>query len=236
MPSSLSSLQTRMKKRFLQVPLWVWASFVLVSTLFVLIPEIDLAVAELFFTPGVGFEENGTTRERLFHRSVGVLLVVGNIGLIALLLSERLARRARSRITGKNLAFLLIVLTLGPGLIVNALLKENWGRARPVELVQFGGTKEFTSAFIPSHQEGGSFSSGHAAASAYWLLAALLIAPRRIWLVGIAVVYSLAVSWMRMAAGGHFLSDIVTSYFIVAILAIGLYGIFNKPRQCSETG
>jgi len=212
-----------MRRRFLQVPYWIWIAFASVSALFVFFPEIDLTVSRFFFTPGVGFEAKGTPVEQLIYHSAGPLLVVGNIGLIAWWLSARFASRLQSRFTGKAPVFLLLLLALGPGLIVNGLLKENWGRARPIDLVQFGGSDRFTAAFALSDQEGKSFSSGHTAASAYWIVAVLLIAPRRIWLLGVAIAYSLTASWMRMAAGGHFLSDVVVSYFIVAILALALY-------------
>jgi len=228
METPFASFVTRMRMRLLWVPLWLWIAFAAVSALFLFVPQIDLGVSGFFYTPGVGFEANGTPFERLMHGSVGFLLVSGNIGLIALLLIGRFTPRLRVGFGAKELAFLLLLLGLGPGLIVNVLLKENCGRARPVDLVQFGGSKTFTAAFVPSDQEGGSFSSGHAAASAYWILAAVLLAPGRIWLLGVAVAYSLVVSWMRIAAGGHFLSDILTSYFIMAILALALHGIFYK--------
>ncbi len=229
-------VEIHMKRRFLWVPFWVWIAFALVSALLVFYPEIDLMTSRFFYTPGVGFEAKGTWVERLIYRSVGFLLVVGNIGLIAWWLSARFASRLRIRFTAKELAFLLLLLALGPGLIVNGLLKENWGRARPIKLAQFGGSDRFTAAFVLSDQEGKSFSSGHTAASAYWIVAVLLLAPRRIWLLGVAIAYSLAVSWMRMAAGGHFLSDVVTSYFIVAILALALYGLFYQPpRESTES-
>lgn len=222
-------IEIHIKRRFLWIPFWVWIAFTLISALFVFFPEIDLAVSRFFFTPGVGFEAKGTRTERLIHRSVGFLLIVGNIGLIAWWWSARFASRLRSRFTARELAFLLLLLALGPGLIVNGLLKGSWGRARPIDLVQFGSSDRFTAAFVPSDQEGKSFSSGHTAASAYWIVAVLLIAPRRVWLLSLAIAYSLVVSWMRMAAGGHFLSDIVTSYFIVAILALVLYRLLYRP-------
>ncbi len=223
-----------MKRRFLRVSFWVWIAFALVSALFVFYPEIDLMASRSFFTPGVGFEAKGTKIERLIHRSVGCLLVVGNIGLIAWWLFARFTSRLRIRFTAKELAFLLLLLALGPGLIVNGLLKGNWGRARPINLAQFGGNDRFTAAFVLSDQEDRSFSSGHTAASAYWIVAVLLIAPRRRWLLDLAIAYSLAVSWMRMAAGGHFLSDIVTSYFVVAILALALYALLYRPPKESQ--
>jgi len=228
MATFFAPFMTRMRRRLLWVPLWLWIALTAFCALFLLVPQIDLAVSKHFFTPGVGFEAKGTWLERLMHGSVGFLLIWGNLGLIALLLIGRSAPRLRIGLGAKELAFLLLLLALGPGLIVNGLLKENWGRARPIDLVQFGGSKTFTAAFVPSEQEGKSFSSGHAAASAYWTVVVLLLAPRRTWLLRVAVAYSLSVSWMRMAAGGHFLSDILTSYFVVAILALGLYEIAYK--------
>jgi len=217
-----------MKGRFLGVPAWIWIAFILISALFVLFPEIDLAVSQFFFTPGVGFEAKGARIERLIYRSVGFLLVVGNTSLIAWWLSTRFLSRLRIQCTTKDLAFLLLLLALGPGLIVNGLLKGNWGRARPIDLMQFSGSDRFTAAFVLSDQEGRSFSSGHTAASAYWIVVVFLIAPQRIFLLGIAIAYSLAVSWMRIAVGGHFLSDVVTSYFIVAILALALHRLLYE--------
>jgi len=219
----------RMGGRFLRVPFRVWIAFALVTALFVFYPEIDLAASRFFFTPGVGFETRGTPVERLIYHSVGFLLVVGNISLIVWLVLARFTNRLQAWFTAKELAFLLLLLALGPGLIVNGLLKGNWGRARPIDLAQFGGSYRFTAAFVLSDQEGRSFSSGHTAASAYWIVVVLLIAPQRIWLLGVAIAYSLAVSWMRMATGGHFMSDVVTSYFIVAILARALYELLYRP-------
>lgn len=133
---------------------------------------------------------------------------------------------------GRDLAYLLLVLALGPGLIVNGLLKEHWGRARPVNCVEFGGSQTFTPAYVFSDQGGKSFSSGHAAGSAYWVVVALILARggrRRYWL-GLAVGYSLLVAWARLAAGGHFFSDILISWFILALLAWGLYGRLLYPN------
>ena len=135
-------------------------------------------------------------------------------------------RPGRFTLSGRDLAYLLLVLALGPGLIVNGLLKEQWGRARPVNCVDFGGAQVFTPAFVVSDQGGKSFSSGHAAGSAYWVVVALVLArgPRRRYWLGLAIGYSLLVAWARLAAGGHFFSDILVSWFILALLAWGLYG------------
>ena len=234
MPIARVLFEALARKRLLNVPVWLWAAFIAVSAVFLLVPEIDLAVSRTFYTPDIGFETKGMWYERLVHRSVGVSLVLGNIALIVMWGVNALVNPRVIDFGGKEVLFLLAFLGLGPGLLVNSLLKENWGRARPADIVQFGGNREFTPAFVLSDQGGRSFSSGHAAASFFWILVALLIAPRQKWWVFLAVAYCFVVSWMRIAAGGHFLSDIITSYFMMAILALAMYGAAYRKRKSAS--
>jgi lipid A 4'-phosphatase len=83
--------------------------------------------------------------------------------------------------------------------------------------MEFGGDKTFTPAFVRSDQEGGSFSSGHAAAAAYVVAVAAILAGRGSLWVWLALVYALGVGVARLVAGGHFLSDVLTSLFLVWI-------------------
>ncbi|MEA3274122.1 MAG: phosphatase PAP2 family protein [Pseudomonadota bacterium] len=221
-----------MRKKLLNVPLGVWIGFFSVSIIFVAFPQIDLGVAELFYTPGVGFRANGVWYEKLMYKSVEVILISGTVFLLFLWLYSRFARRPRVQFSGKELGFLLLVLALGPGLIVNSILKENCGRARPVNLIQFGGSQEFSRAFLPSDQGGHSFPSGHAAGAFFLMTVALILTRRkRLW-IGLALGYGFLVGLARMAAGGHFLSDILTSFFIVLILSLMLHGfMFSETPQ-----
>lgn len=223
-------------RRFLKAPLWLWLVLVAVGLLFTLLPQLDLAVSSLFYTPGVGFRARGTWFERLIFLSTYWFLVLGVPALVVLWLARRRGWLPGLGMGGRDLAFLLLVLALGPGLLVNGILKEHWGRARPVDCQIFGGDLTFTPAFIPSDQEGGSFSSGHASGSSYWVVVALVLAPRsRFWL-GMALGYSLLVAWARLAAGGHFLSDILVSWLLVALLAYGLHGLLYPNPPEPESG
>ena len=60
--------------------------------------------------------------------------------------------------------FLVAVLVVGPGLVANSIFKDNWGRARPREVVELGGTKPFTPPLLPatSCSRNCSFVSGEA--------------------------------------------------------------------------
>ncbi|MEY4591570.1 MAG: hypothetical protein RIR18_465, partial [Pseudomonadota bacterium] len=116
------------------------------------------------------------------------------------------------------LGFLLAAAIIGPHLLVGIGLKENVGRARPANIVEFGGWQTFTPAFVVSDQcqKNCAFVSAHVASSAFLMAFGWLGAPvmRRRWLwagAGFAAILGLA----RMAQGGHFLSDVVFAYFAV---------------------
>ncbi|MGB8146371.1 MAG: phosphatase PAP2 family protein [Chromatiaceae bacterium] len=221
------------RRRFLNAPVWLWLAFAGIGVIFILLPQLDLAVSALFYSPGVGFTARGTWFERLVHQSTYWFLVLGTPAMVGLWLAHRRGwLRGSLRglgIGGRDLAFLLLVLVLGPGLLVNGILKEHWGRARPLDCQEFGGTRAFSPAFVPSDQGGRSFSSGHASGSCYWVVVALVLAPRRRLWLWLALGYSLLVAWARLAAGGHFLSDILVSWFIVALLAYWLDGLLSSP-------
>lgn len=196
--------------------------FFAIADLWLAFPEIDLAVAGLFWTPGVGFSARGSAWEQFMYGSIDELLVIVGLGLIgAWAIGSRRSPDASNtkpfyqRLTGRRLSFLLLLLALVPGLIVNQILKEHWGRARPIQVEQFGGNRMFTPPFVISNQRGGSFSSGHVAAAA-WLLA-VAVALRGLgsaWSL-LALLYLLAMVLARVAAGAHFLSDALTSILLV---------------------
>jgi len=112
--------------------------------------------------------------------------------------------------------FLLAVISIGPGLAVT-VLKDHWDRARPVAIVQFGGDKQFTPAWVIADQceDNCSFVSGHAS-GAFSLLALAWVFPRRrqFWLVA-GTLWGAHMGLVRIAQGGHFLSDVIFAGFIV---------------------
>jgi membrane-associated PAP2 superfamily phosphatase len=130
--------------------------------------------------------------------------------------------RAWCRARRAPIVFLLLSLALGPGLLVNTLLKEHSGRARPVTTVTFGGTKQFSGAWVIGDQcaRNCAFVSGHAAVAA-WPVAGAFLArrrrTRRAWLAG-GLLAGLAVGLGRMATGSHFLSDVVLAVLMVYLV------------------
>ncbi|MCX6052199.1 MAG: phosphatase PAP2 family protein [Campylobacterales bacterium] len=183
------------------------------------------------FYDGNSFAAKGTWIEKLLYYSVQPLIITFALSTLAIFAYNFFTKNTILNVNAKVVLYLLLVLGVAPGLIVNVTLKENWGRARPAETTNFGGTKEFTPAFIPSNQGGYSFSCGHNAA-AFSLIGFALLAQerRRLWM-GLALSYGVLVSIARVAAGGHFLSDVVTSFFIVTLFTYIFYALIMKEKN-----
>ncbi|PWB67577.1 MAG: hypothetical protein C3F14_01695, partial [Deltaproteobacteria bacterium] len=130
----------------------------------------------------------------------------------------------RSRLIG---TFLLLCVALGPGLIVNGILKDHWGRPRPRQIVEFAGRMEYVPPLLPARTHGKSFPCGHC--SVGYLYAAGWWAWRRSHPKRAAVslaagmVVGTLLGFGRMAAGGHFLSDVAWSGLISFGVAHALY-------------
>lgn len=192
--------------------------------LFIVAPGIDIATSRLFFSPQEGFALRNTTWVKLFYEGSPLLVRAWIVILIAVALLSLWSRFRRLR---RPALFLLAVILLGPGLIVT-ILKDHWDRARPVEIVQFGGTKQFTPAWVISDQcdDNCSFVSGHAS-GAFSLLALAWVFPRRrqFWLI-VGTLWGAHMGLVRIAQGGHFLSDVVFAGFVVYFSAALLARFF----------
>jgi lipid A 4'-phosphatase len=201
--------------------------------LFVAFPGIDLWFSGLFYKAGHGFVYNKSALPVGIFKTVSWMARIAIYGLSALLLLSflpRLTSLARNR---NSLIYLVFLLALGPGLSVHAVLKNNVGRARPSQILDFGGTAAFSPAFVPSTActRNCSFVSGHAAMGFMPLgLAFVFPGQGRRWLAIGAIVGGVA-GLGRVTQGAHFLSDVVFAGFIVYAWAYGLDRWLLKPRS-----
>lgn len=123
--------------------------------------------------------------------------------------------------------FLLLVMLLGPGVLVNGIFKDNWGRPRPRDVVQLGGEYQYVPPGKIADTGQKSFPCGHC--SVGFTLTALYLVFRRInmylALVGLVIglVSGGALGYARVSAGGHFLSDVIWSFLITFSSAWLLY-------------
>jgi membrane-associated phospholipid phosphatase len=191
-------------------------------------PEVDLGVARRFYEAEGGSFSARFDTTLMGLREIGFYLPVALLALACLgWLYGRWNARAAKLFTGRRLMFLALSFALGPGLIVNVVLKNASHRPRPAQVDTFGGVNPFRPwyAFDGGCATNCSFVSGEVAGAA-WLAAPASLAPpiwRGVALTG-AALFTVAVAALRLAFGGHFLSDAAGAALVAlsCILAVGL--------------
>lgn len=134
---------------------------------------------------------------------------------------------------------LVIVMAIGPGLIVNAVLKDHWGRPRPRQTMQFGGTEPFSPYYIPhfsAHSVFKSFPCGHCSMGFYFFSLALIgrrYGHRGLFYAGLILAIGLGtvLGVARIVQGGHYLSDVLMSALILWLVSIVTVDFFCKPEE-----
>src|SRR4051794_6379214 len=203
------------------------ATWLVLGLPFLLVPGIDLAATGVFYVPGEGFPLVSWAPLVSFEDTIPwitrIIIAIAATGAVWL----ALIGRPLWRLDRKALVFIVAATALGPGLLANTILKDQWGRARPHQTESFGGTRQFTPAPLPAAQceRNCAFVSGHAALAFSLVSFALLLPAGRRRRLAITACCGLGalVGIGRIAAGAHFLSDIAYAGLIVAATSWLLY-------------
>jgi lipid A 4'-phosphatase len=210
------------------------------QAVFASVPTLDIWVSSLFYEKGGGFWL--ARSQSLIALRDCFRLVPWVVGLIAAALAIHQYFRA-DRLGARPFVLICASLIVGPGLLVNGLLKEHWGRARPDAIEQYGGTAHFTPAFQIAHEcaHNCSFTSGEAASlSTTAMVLSVVTWPwtstaTRFLLMSILSIIAGAGSFLRVMMGRHFLSDILFSFLLCALVILVLEQVldfaFGNLRQ-----
>jgi lipid A 4'-phosphatase len=188
------------------------------SLLLVIFPGLDISFSEFFFSTENGFIYRKNFLVYQIYQLLPFLTKLFILVCLLYLAYIAIKHKNLKKIIRSGVFFLFITATISPGLIVNEVFKENFGRARPRNIEEFNGTQHFTKAFKLSNQceRNCSFSSGHAAMGYFFSAIAYttsLLYFNKIYIVG--VVFGSMVGLSRVMMGGHFLSDVIVSALIV---------------------
>ncbi|CUA93928.1 phosphatase PAP2 family protein [Pannonibacter indicus] len=210
-----------------------------VSLVFLAVPGLDLLASGLFYTPGEGFTAASSPFLQKL-RYLGpylvqtVAVICGFVLLLKLLLPE-----LPPLMPLRKPVFLLSTLVLGPGILVNTILKNNWGRPRPVMVEQFGGDLPFIPVWLKTDwcSTNCSFVSGEGSAS-MWLMALAFVVPKS-WRPAVVLTIlplMLALSVNRVAFGGHFLSDTLLAWGLTFLVLLSVYWLLyvRTPRWAGD--
>jgi len=233
----------------------------------ILYPNLDIGFSKFFYSNTQGFIHKNNSLVLYLFKVIPIATKLLTASCIAYLLYKLLKYKKLKNVLLSSTFYLIITGLIGPGLIVNCILKENFGRARPMQTTYFNGSKNFSPALFVSDQcnHNCSFSSGHAAMAYYFTVFAYMLASYNnlqlsnlltlkrkvkkpsepsalrkknftftaIYIIGL--LFGSLVGLSRVLMGGHFLSDVVASCFIVLIVNHLLY-LWWQRMNISDKG
>jgi membrane-associated PAP2 superfamily phosphatase len=128
--------------------------------------------------------------------------------------------------------FLILIMLLGPGLIVNGIFKAYWGRPRPRQITEFGGSSQYLTVWQKGVSGAGhSFPSGHASIGFYLFVLFFIFRKKNPKLAYgsllFALLFGILVGIIRIVQGGHFASDVMWAAGFVYLSSLIFYKILN---------
>lgn len=197
-------------------------------------PDFDLSISRIFYDINQGgfYLKDNLLFQSIYKLTNGIaasiLILLPVLIILSYVLNNNFLTQKR-----KTLVFLLSALILGPGIMVNAVLKDNWDRPRPRQVIEFGGSKIYEPPFAPNFacDNCHSFVSGHASVGFFFFAFALLHKNRKWFLLPILLGSTIGAT--RIVQGGHFFSDVIFSGFVVFFCSLFLFHLFFefRPRK-----
>lgn len=197
-------------------------------------PSVDLAVARFFFDPATQRFPAPSLSFLTLLRDHGYLSAITCVGVLIAALARRWLPRSWPKVSGRVAVFLVASLVLGSGLLVNVVFKDHWDRPRPLMVTEFGGDKRFVNWWNPGGtcERNCSFASGEVASAAWMFGPAMLTPPPwRAAALGAAAIFTVIIALGRMAAGAHFLTDVIFAALIMLLVLWLLHRLIFRAKD-----
>ena len=235
----------KIKKQYLLYLLIL--TILILSTLIISHYNWDLELQQQFYdkdSDQVWFQKNYTAWYWAYHYGTIPAIIISVAALLIFIFSWAIPKLKKFR---KYCLLIILTLFFGPGLIINGILKDHWGRPRPRQVQEFGGKWEFKEVWqhgIPG--KGKSFPCGHGSMGFMFIVLYYSYKKKNQILaytnLGFSFTYGSFIGMARIAQGGHFLSDVIwaggLTYLIASILYYEILKIpdyeSEKPSKISE--
>jgi membrane-associated PAP2 superfamily phosphatase len=195
-------------------------------------PQLDLDLAAVSFDPARHlFVVNAQPWVQHTRTAARVLIALIALPAFLAIALKLIWPRRRMLIEARAALFLIATLALGPGVLTNLILKDHWGRPRPIDVQQFGGDYRFEPWWDPRGDcpNNCSFVAGEPS-GAFWTLAPAALAPLPLQPIayGAALAFGIGLGAFRMAAGAHFFSDIVFAGVLMYLVVFTAHGLIYR--------
>jgi len=207
--------------------LYSFIATVLVSLSFIIFPQTDILISRIFYST---YHQKFCLKDNLFFNLFSFSTYIFIFFFITCAFKKIYKNIAKYRdykfSKSRNEIILLLVFFLGSVILTQIWAKNFFKRARPQNILEFGGEKIFTPPFVVSDEcnTNCSFFSFHASIVTL-LFIHFFFFNRKRSIKYLSFIYALLVCTIRIIQGNHFLSDIVISicctlnmyYFILSI-------------------
>jgi membrane-associated PAP2 superfamily phosphatase len=217
--------------------LWVPAAVLALVTILAWTTPLDRWLAR-FFYDGNGWPVGETAPfDFAYHYGQHIGFLPALAALAVLVAGFFRTNYAKWR---RGAAFLLLLLAIGPGLLVNVVFKEGWNRPRPRETAEFGGSYAYLEPLAIGEDAPGkkSFPSGHVAMAFFFVAPYFILLGnnRRAALLWLAfgIAWGLFVGAARIAQGAHWASDVIWSFGMVYFTGYVLARVLRLDRMVPD--
>lgn len=192
-------------------------------------PWLDKLISGFFYNPdalGVDRFVSNPFVDFMFDYGIfpaWIVFILSAVGLVASYTSLKW-----KSLRNPSLVFLLTFI-IGAGLFTHLLLKDHWGRPRPKQVIEFGGSQAFRPFYSPNffHQPepSKSFPCGHCSMGFVFFAVALVgMRLKNKWLTSAGWIIAIGLGGLlgvtRIMQGGHFFSDVLMSGLILWLTAL----------------
>ncbi len=205
--------------------------FLFICCLFITVgPTLDLYVAGLFYIGESQFSlQSVDFLSKIFRKFLLPLLI---FYILILPIFSRFIRIHKVyfgyKFSIKEIFLIWITQILSILIFINLILKDLWGRARPGDITHFGGKEIFTPWFELSSacDSNCSFVSGDA--SVGFSIIVLYFITKNILFFYLSIIFGVLLGFIRIIAGGHFLSDILFAGIFILIINLLIFKLYKK--------
>jgi len=194
------------------------------STVLFWLTDLDIQLAALFYHSqhlvGDWPFQHGKVIKLLYDIAFPFTVTAGFAALAVYIVGyfHPYARRFRRRAL-----YILLVIVLGPGLVVNLIVKDHWGRPRPLHIQQFSGEYHYVPPLKLGHTPDKSFVCGHCSVGYAFFALYFLSQNHKVFYFILTLALAWSMGFTRMTSGSHFVSDILWSGYLVFLVAFALY-------------
>ncbi len=204
--------------------------FFILATFVTTGPSLDLYISSLFYYGDKQFLIQSYYPVSIFFRKTLLPLILIYVFVLPLFLRFLPLKKIYF---GHNFSISEIVYIWFSGaftmlLVVNVLLKNMWGRARPNDVLYFDGFHDFNPWYKISDacSSNCSFVSGDSSVG-FLLIVFYFITKKNAYLY-LGLILGSLLGFIRIAAGGHFFSDIIFSQIVVTLTILVSFVLYKK--------